>query len=32
MAEFAGPDLPVHVDRAGSFPLDALLPHAFRLG
>ena len=32
MAEFAGPDLPVHVDRAGTFRLDALLPQAFRLG
>lgn len=31
MAEFAGPGLPVHVDRAGSFTLDRLLPHAFRL-
>jgi cytidine deaminase len=31
MAEFAGPDLPVSVDRAGEFRLDDLLPHAFRL-
>ncbi len=31
MAEFAGPALPVHVDRAGSFTLDQLLPNAFRL-
>ena len=31
MTEFAGPQLPVHVDRAGSFSLDALLPRAFRL-
>lgn len=31
MAEFAGPELPVHVDRAGTFTLDQLLPNAFRL-
>jgi len=31
MAEFGGPGLPVHVDRAGSFTLEALLPSAFRL-
>jgi len=31
MAEFAGPDLLVHVDRAGSFTLNQLLPNAFRL-
>jgi cytidine deaminase len=31
MAEFAGGDLPVHVDRAGPFTLDTLLPRAFRL-
>lgn len=31
MAEFAGPELLVHVDRAGSFTLDQLLPNAFRL-
>ncbi|MEI9984310.1 MAG: cytidine deaminase [Aliidongia sp.] len=31
MAEFAGPDLPVHVDGAGGFRLDELLPHAFAL-
>lgn len=31
MAEFAGPELPVHVDRAGTFSLDQLLPNAFRL-
>jgi cytidine deaminase len=31
MAEFAGPALPVHVDRAGSFTLDQLLPSAFWL-
>jgi cytidine deaminase len=31
MAEFAGPDLPVHVDRAGRFTLAELLPQAFAL-
>jgi cytidine deaminase len=31
MAEFAGADLPVHVDRAGTFTLGALLPRAFAL-
>ena len=31
LAEFAGPDLPVHVDRAGAFTLADLLPLAFRL-
>jgi cytidine deaminase len=31
MAEFAGPDLPVHVDGAGTWRLDQLLPNAFRL-
>ena len=31
MAEFAGPDLPVHVDGAGDFRLAELLPHAFTL-
>lgn len=31
LAEFAGPDLPVHVDRAGSFTLGDLLPNAFTL-
>jgi cytidine deaminase len=31
LAEFAGPDLPVVVDRAGTFRLADLLPHAFRL-
>ncbi len=31
MAEFAGPDLPVHIDRVGSTTLAALLPGAFRL-
>jgi cytidine deaminase len=31
MAEFAAADLPVIIDRAGTFRLDALLPHAFRL-
>ena len=31
MAEFAGADLGVHVDRAGSFALGALLPEAFSL-
>ena len=32
MAEFAGADLPVHVDRVGTTSLSALLPDAFRLG
>jgi cytidine deaminase len=31
MAEFGGPDLPIHVDGVGTFPLRALLPHPFRL-
>jgi cytidine deaminase len=31
LAEFAGPDTPVIVDRAGTFTLAQLLPHAFRL-
>jgi cytidine deaminase len=31
LAELGGPDLPVHVDGAGSFTLAELLPHAFRL-
>jgi cytidine deaminase len=31
MAEFAGSDLPVHVDGAGGFRLDELLPHSFSL-
>jgi cytidine deaminase len=31
LAEFAGPDTPVHVDRVGTFRLDDLLPLAFRL-
>jgi cytidine deaminase len=31
MAEFAGPGLSVHVDRAGTFTLEQLLPSAFRL-
>jgi cytidine deaminase len=31
MAEFAGPELPVHVDRVGFYRLDALLPNAFVL-
>lgn len=32
LAEFADPDTPVVVDRAGTFPLGTLLPLAFRLG
>lgn len=32
LAEFAGPDVPVVVDRAGVFTLGDLLPLAFRLG
>ena len=32
MAEFAGADLAVHVDRTGSMTLGALLPEAFALG
>src|SRR5262245_13258699 len=32
LAEFAGPDVPIVVDRAGTFTLAELLPHAFRLG
>jgi cytidine deaminase len=31
MAEFGDPDLGVHVDGAGSFRLDELLPQAFTL-
>jgi cytidine deaminase len=31
LAELGGPDLPVHVDGAGSFTLADLLPRAFRL-
>lgn len=31
LAEFAGPDTPVIVDRAGTFTLGELLPQAFRL-
>jgi cytidine deaminase len=31
LAEFAGPDTPIVVDRAGLFRLGELLPHAFRL-
>jgi cytidine deaminase len=31
LAEFAGPDTPVAVDRAGVFTLGELLPQAFRL-
>ena len=31
MAEFAPPGLTVHIDRAGSTTLAALLPNAFRL-
>jgi cytidine deaminase len=31
LAEFAGPDTPVVVDRAGTFTLAELLPMAFRL-
>jgi cytidine deaminase len=31
LAEFAGPETPVLVDRAGRFLLKELLPHAFRL-
>lgn len=31
LAELGGPDLPVHVDGAGSFTLADLLPQAFRL-
>ena len=32
LAEFAHPDTPVVVDRAGTFTLAQLLPLAFRLG
>lgn len=32
LAEFAGPDTPIFVDRVGAFRLGDLLPHAFRLG
>lgn len=32
LAEFAGPETPVVVDRAGTFTLGDLLPRAFRLG
>jgi cytidine deaminase len=31
LAEFAGADTPVVVDRAGTYTLAELLPHAFRL-
>ena len=31
LAEFAGPETPVIVDRVGTFRLADLLPHAFRL-
>jgi cytidine deaminase len=31
MAEFAGPETPVVVDRVNTFRLDELLPRAFRL-
>ncbi|HEV3168555.1 MAG TPA: cytidine deaminase [Isosphaeraceae bacterium] len=31
LAEFADPGIPVVVDRAGTFTLDALLPLSFRL-
>ena len=31
MAEFAGPELPVHIDRLGTLTLGELLPHAFKL-
>ncbi len=31
LAEFAAPETPVAVDRAGVFRLDELLPRAFRL-
>jgi cytidine deaminase len=31
LAEFAGPETPVVVDRAGTFTLAELLPMAFRL-
>jgi cytidine deaminase len=31
LAEFAGPDTPVAVDRAGTFTVAELLPLAFRL-
>jgi len=31
MAEFSGPDLPVHIDRAGSLTLADLLPHPFKI-
>jgi cytidine deaminase len=31
LAEFAGPEIPVVVDRAGTFTLAELLPLAFRL-
>lgn len=32
IAEFAGPETPIAVDRVGTFRLDELLPRAFRLG
>lgn len=32
LAEFAGADVPVAVDRLGVFRLSDLLPHPFRLG
>jgi cytidine deaminase len=31
IAEFGGPDLPVHIDGAGTFTLGELLPTPFRL-
>ncbi len=31
LAEFAGPETLVIVDRVGTFRLDELMPHAFRL-
>jgi cytidine deaminase len=31
LAEFAGPETPVVVDRVGRLTLADLLPHAFRL-
>jgi cytidine deaminase len=32
LAEFAGPETPIVVDRVGTFTLGELLPLAFRLG
>lgn len=31
LAEFAGPETPIAVDRVGIYRLGDLLPHAFRL-